>query len=144
MVGIGTGTVSTSADATLSGVISGANALGKSGAATLTLSGSNTYAGIGKREGDISLYWFEHGWFWFIPLADGTTSVGAVCWPYYLKSRAKPVPAFFDYPETKVALWRERSIQHILGIQRQADTLLFSTGATCVGWIDRGGERAHS
>lgn len=40
-----------------------------------------------------------------------------------------PVPAFFDYPETKVALWRERSIQHILGIQRQADTLLFSTGA---------------
>ena len=32
-----------------------------------------------------------------------------------------PVPAFFDYPETKVALWRERSIQHILGIQRHPD-----------------------
>ena len=49
----------------------------------------------GSREGDISIFWFEHGWFWFIPLADGTTSVGAVCWPYYLKSRSKPVPAFF-------------------------------------------------
>ena len=48
----------------------------------------------GSREGDISIFWFEHGWFWFIPLADGTTSVGAVCWPYYLKSRSKPVPAF--------------------------------------------------
>ncbi|HWI11255.1 MAG TPA: tryptophan 7-halogenase, partial [Burkholderiaceae bacterium] len=37
-----------------------------------------------------------HGWFWFIPLADGTTSVGAVCWPYYLKSRNKrPLPEFF-------------------------------------------------
>jgi flavin-dependent dehydrogenase len=49
----------------------------------------------GPREGDISIYWFEHGWFWFIPLADGTTSVGAVCWPYYLKARSKPVPEFF-------------------------------------------------
>jgi flavin-dependent dehydrogenase len=27
-------------------------------------------------------------------LADGTTSVGAVCWPYYLKSREKPLPEF--------------------------------------------------
>ena len=41
----------------------------------------------GKREGNISICWFEHGWFWFIPLADGTTSVGAVCWAYYLKRR---------------------------------------------------------
>jgi flavin-dependent dehydrogenase len=49
----------------------------------------------GSREGDISIYWFEHGWFWFIPLSDGTTSVGAVCWPYYLRSRDKPLPAFF-------------------------------------------------
>jgi 2-polyprenyl-6-methoxyphenol hydroxylase-like FAD-dependent oxidoreductase len=49
----------------------------------------------GKKEGHISICWFEHGWFWFIPLADGTTSVGAVCWPYYLKSRAKPLKDFF-------------------------------------------------
>ena len=41
----------------------------------------------GRAEGNISLFWFEHGWFWFIPLRDGTTSVGAVCWPYYMKSR---------------------------------------------------------
>ena len=27
---------------------------------------------------------------------DGTTSVGAVCWPYYLKSRSKPLKEFFD------------------------------------------------
>jgi len=49
----------------------------------------------GKREGNISICWFEHGWFWFIPLADGTTSVGAVCWPYYLKARDKPLKAYF-------------------------------------------------
>jgi flavin-dependent dehydrogenase len=49
----------------------------------------------GRLEGNITIVWFEHGWFWFIPLADGTTSVGAVCWPYYLKSRQKPLPEFF-------------------------------------------------
>ena len=41
----------------------------------------------GKAEGNISVFWFDHGWFWFIPLADGVTSIGAVCWPYYLKTR---------------------------------------------------------
>jgi flavin-dependent dehydrogenase len=50
----------------------------------------------GKLAGNITILWFEHGWFWFIPLADGTTSIGAVCWPYYLKSRnKKPLPEFF-------------------------------------------------
>jgi flavin-dependent dehydrogenase len=41
----------------------------------------------GAVEGNISIFWFDHGWFWFIPLADGATSVGAVCWPYYMKTR---------------------------------------------------------
>jgi len=49
----------------------------------------------GRREGNISICWFAHGWFWSIPLADGTTSVGAVCWPYYLKSRQVPMKEFF-------------------------------------------------
>src|ERR1700693_3937695 len=48
----------------------------------------------GDREGHISIYWFDHGWFWFIPLSDGATSVGAVVWPYYLKSRTRPVNDF--------------------------------------------------
>jgi flavin-dependent dehydrogenase len=56
------------------------------------------FAGVerraGKRAGDISIYWFEHGWFWLIPLADGVTSVGAVVWPYYLKRRPGPLPEF--------------------------------------------------
>jgi len=41
----------------------------------------------GKAEGNLTVFWFDHGWFWFIPLADGATSVGAVCWPYYMKTR---------------------------------------------------------
>ena len=49
----------------------------------------------GAGAGNISIYWFEHGWFWLIPLADGATSVGAVVWPYYMKSRAEPLREFF-------------------------------------------------
>ncbi|MDP2267476.1 MAG: NAD(P)/FAD-dependent oxidoreductase [Thiobacillus sp.] len=48
----------------------------------------------GRQAGHISIFWFEHGWFWFIPLADGSTSVGAVIWPHVLKARTKP-PAEF-------------------------------------------------
>jgi flavin-dependent dehydrogenase len=49
----------------------------------------------GKREGNITIFWFDHGWFWFIPLSDGATSVGAVVWPQYLKTRSVPVREFF-------------------------------------------------
>lgn len=41
----------------------------------------------GKAEGNISIVWFDHGWFWFIPLLDGTTSVGAVCASQFFKTR---------------------------------------------------------
>ena len=50
---------------------------------------------LGSRAGDISIYWFDHGWFWFIPLADGATSIGAVVWPYYMKTRTDSVREFF-------------------------------------------------
>tara|TARA_R110001606_G_scaffold395664_2_gene568456 strand:- start:69773 stop:71095 length:1323 start_codon:yes stop_codon:yes gene_type:complete len=51
----------------------------------------------GKAAGNISLYWFDHGWFWLIPLVDGTTSIGVVVWPYYLKTRnKKPLEQFLQ------------------------------------------------
>lgn len=49
----------------------------------------------GRDEGNVSIYWFDHGWFWMIPLKDGAMSVGAVCWPYYLKSRQGSLESFF-------------------------------------------------
>jgi flavin-dependent dehydrogenase len=57
---------------------------------------TNAERAPGKLEGNITIFWFDHGWFWYIPLADGTTSIGAVCWPYYLKSRSKPLKEFFE------------------------------------------------
>jgi len=41
----------------------------------------------GKAEGNITIFWFDHGWFWFIPLSDGATSVGATVWPHYMKTK---------------------------------------------------------
>ena len=55
----------------------------------------NAVRDCGELEGNIIIFWFAHGWFWFIPLKDGITSVGAVVWPYYMKSRDKPVREFF-------------------------------------------------
>lgn len=49
----------------------------------------------GADEGNISLFWFDHGWFWLIPLRHGITSVGMVCWPYYLKTRKSDLDTFF-------------------------------------------------
>lgn len=44
-----------------------------------------------------------------------------------------PVPTFFDYPETKTAMWKERSITRILEMQQNADVLLYSIGAVSGG-----------
>ncbi len=40
-----------------------------------------------------------------------------------------PVPTFFDFSETKQALWLERSVKRILDLQTQADIFLYSIGA---------------
>ncbi len=40
-----------------------------------------------------------------------------------------PVPAFFDYPETKQALWRERSIRNVLRFIDAATVAMFGVGA---------------
>jgi flavin-dependent dehydrogenase len=41
----------------------------------------------GEDAGNVSIYRFEHGWMWMIPLPDGMMSIGAVCRPEYLKLR---------------------------------------------------------
>lgn len=50
----------------------------------------------GRDEGNISIYWFAHGWFWMIPLKGGRMSVGAVCYPEYLKTRSASTGEFLQ------------------------------------------------
>jgi flavin-dependent dehydrogenase len=40
----------------------------------------------GDAEGNITIFWFDHGWFWFIPMMNDATSIGMVTWPYYMKT----------------------------------------------------------
>ncbi|WP_424949741.1 sugar-binding transcriptional regulator [Deinococcus sp.] len=40
-----------------------------------------------------------------------------------------PVPTFFDDPATKQAMWRERSVKHVIGLQEHADILMYSVGS---------------
>ena len=51
----------------------------------------NQFSGVpardGEEAGNISIYWFDHGWFWMIPLDDDRMSVGMVSAPEYLKTR---------------------------------------------------------
>ncbi len=58
------------------------------------------YTGVprreGEREGNISIYWFDHGWLWFIPLAGDLMSVGAVCRTDYFRARNVSIEQFLD------------------------------------------------
>ncbi len=40
-----------------------------------------------------------------------------------------PVPAFFDEPATRAAVWRERSIARVVEVQRSCDLVVFGVGA---------------
>jgi flavin-dependent dehydrogenase len=48
----------------------------------------------GKEQGNISVYWFDHGWIWMIPLEDDIMSIGAVCYPEYLRTRSGSLDVF--------------------------------------------------
>jgi deoxyribonucleoside regulator len=52
---------------------------------------------------------------------------------YQASAHLFPVPTFFDYAETKRALWEERSIRRLLDLQNKADLLLYSIGAVNAG-----------
>jgi len=48
---------------------------------------------------------------------------------YSARVQQFPVPAFFDDPRTKEALWRERSTKRVLDIQSRMDVVLFGLGS---------------
>lgn len=50
----------------------------------------------GRDEGLIQLYIFEDGWFWWIPFADGRTSIGCVLHSKTVRGREGSLEALFD------------------------------------------------
>ncbi|MGH8399667.1 MAG: NAD(P)/FAD-dependent oxidoreductase, partial [Gammaproteobacteria bacterium] len=66
--------------------------------------------------GNISIYNFEHGWMWMIPLPDGVMSVGAVCRPDYLKQRRGRTHEFlFETLKLNPALWKRLVDAELIG-----------------------------
>ena len=49
----------------------------------------------GKKEGNISLFWFKHGWFWFIRWPTAAPASARSAGRTTLKSRDKPLKDFF-------------------------------------------------
>ena len=49
------------------------------------------FRGVARRAGpdagNVSIYRFDQGWIWLIPLPDDVMSIGAVCWPDHLRQR---------------------------------------------------------
>jgi flavin-dependent dehydrogenase len=61
----------------------------------------------GEDAGNISIYGFEHGWMWMIPLPGDVMSVGAVCRPDYLKQRkGRTLEFLLDTLRRSPGLWQ--------------------------------------
>src|SRR5215469_3858648 len=78
--------------------------------------GAETRAG--EDAGNISMYRFEHGWMWMIPLPDGVMSVGAVCRPDYFKQRRGRTVEFLHATlQRNAALWQRLEHAELIGNQ---------------------------
>ncbi|QYR53238.1 NAD(P)/FAD-dependent oxidoreductase [Lysobacter soyae] len=79
------------------------------------------YEGVRMREGrdagNVSIYRHDHGWLWLIPLSEGVTSIGAVCYPEYLKQRTGSLEEFLLQTCEKAPELKER----MAGATRVAD-----------------------
>ena len=99
------------------------------------------FDGVERREGEyagnISVYWFQHGWFWMIPLRDGSMSVGAVCRPAYLKQRTNTPPEFL---RQTIAL-AHPEMRHRMRNATLIDNMARATGNYSYGSTRMRGER---
>lgn len=61
--------------------------------------------------------------------------LGSACDAFGARAVFFPVPAFFDDPGTKAALWRERSIASVVELQRHCDIAVFGVGSWSGGGV---------
>jgi flavin-dependent dehydrogenase len=91
----------------------------------------------GEDAGNISIYRFDHGWMWMIPLPDGVMSVGAVCRPEYLKQRkGRTVEYLLDTLKQSAGLWRRMERAELIGEVRVTGNYSYdSTSMGGPGWV---------
>jgi flavin-dependent dehydrogenase len=92
---------------------------------------------LGEDAGNISIYRFDHGWMWMIPLPAGVMSVGAVCRPEYLKQRqGRTVEYLFATLQQNAALWQRMQSAALIGEVRVTGN--YSYDSACMGrpgWV---------
>jgi flavin-dependent dehydrogenase len=70
----------------------------------------------GVDAGNISIYGFDYGWMWMIPLPTGAMSVGAVCRPDYLKRRTgRPREFLMETLKRSPLLWQRLEHAQLIG-----------------------------
>ncbi len=91
----------------------------------------------GVDSGNVSVYRFDHGWMWMIPLPDGVMSVGAVCWPEYLKQRKGRTANFLiETLQKSPGLWRRMQRAELISEVRVTGNYSYdSTTMGGPGWV---------
>jgi flavin-dependent dehydrogenase len=99
------------------------------------------FRGVVRREGrdagNISVERFAHGWMWLIPLRDDVMSVGAVCFPEYLKQRQGDNEAFLmrTLRDTPSVWARMHDAERIAPVHVTGNYSYTSARMTGPGWV---------
>jgi flavin-dependent dehydrogenase len=91
----------------------------------------------GEDAGNISIYRFDYGWMWMIPLPDGVMSIGAVCRPEYLKRRkGRTVEFLIETLHQNAALKARMQRAELIGEVRVTGNYSYdSTRMGGPGWV---------
>ena len=99
------------------------------------------FRGVTRREGadagNITVERFAHGWMWLIPLRDDVMSVGAVCFPEYLKQRRGDNEAFLMQTlQATPSVWsRMQQAERIAPVHVTGNYSYTCTRMTGPGWV---------
>lgn len=99
------------------------------------------FKGVQRREGvdagNITVQRFAHGWMWLIPLRDDVMSVGAVCFPEYLKQRRGESENFLMQTlESEPQVWaRMQGAQRVAPVHVTGNYSYTCSRMTGPGWV---------
>lgn len=102
------------------------------------------FRGVKRRDGDdagnITVDRFEHGWYWLIPLPDDVMSVGAVCFPEFLKTRRGPNDAFLmaTLMRTPTVAERMQGAERVAPVHATGNYSYECTRMAGPGWVMAG------
>lgn len=94
----------------------------------------------GEEAGNITVERFAHGWMWLIPLREDVMSVGAVCFPEYLKTRQGDNESFLmDTLRATPSVWSRMSdAERIAPVHATGNYSYTCTRMHGPGWVMAG------